>query len=125
LSCNIRSINANIYELLLLLESKKNIFKPDIIVSTENWHDTNSCNILLPDYDMFFLKKKRNQNDSVIILYKNNLNIDYFEFDVIEANIVKITLSIVNNIIVFLCIYISPAMDSYDFLTTFKNILLN
>lgn len=59
LSCNIRSIKANVDELLLLLESEKKNFKPDIIILTETWHDTNSCNIFLPDYDMFFSKKKK------------------------------------------------------------------
>lgn len=44
LSCNIRSINANVDELLLILESEKNIFKPNIIVLTETWQDINSCN---------------------------------------------------------------------------------
>lgn len=73
----------------------------------------------------FFTKKKRNQNDGVIILYKKNLSLDFFEFDIIEANIVKITLNIVNGVIILFCIYRSPAMDSYEFLTTFKNILLN
>lgn len=34
-------------------------------------------------------RKKRNQNDNVIILYKNNLCLDCLEFDVIETNIVN------------------------------------
>lgn len=61
LSSNIRNINANIDKLLLLLENEKNIFKPNIIVRvlTETWHDTNSFNTFLPDYDVFFQKKKK------------------------------------------------------------------
>lgn len=53
---------------------KKKKFKLDIIVLTETWHDTNSFNMLLPNYNVFFSKKKRNQTDGVIILYKNNLS---------------------------------------------------
>lgn len=59
LSCNIRSINANIDELLLLLENDNIFFKPDIMVLTETWHDTNSFNMLLPNYNVFFYKKEK------------------------------------------------------------------
>lgn len=45
LSCNIKSINANVDELLLILESEENIFKPDIIVLIETWLNANFCNI--------------------------------------------------------------------------------
>lgn len=42
LCCNISSINANVDELLLLLENEKNLYNPNIIILTETWHDTHS-----------------------------------------------------------------------------------
>jgi len=44
-----------------------------IVILTETWHDVNVCNILsIYDYDSYYSKIKRNQNDGIIVLYKKN-----------------------------------------------------
>jgi len=55
--CNIKNINANVDELILLFENEKKFYKPDHIVLTETWYDTHSYNIFLPGYDMYFSLK--------------------------------------------------------------------
>lgn len=74
LCCNIKNINANVDEPLLLLESVKTIYKPNTLVG---------INGILIKSDMIYIfviyfyqvmtcslniKKKRNKNNSVIIL---------------------------------------------------------
>lgn len=104
LCCNIRSVNSNLDELLLFLENDKKNMLLDIIILTETWHDVNCCNISICDYNTYFTKIKRNQNDGIIVLYKKNLCIHFFEFDCNEANIVKLKINISNNPITFLYI---------------------
>lgn len=81
LCCNIRSVNSNLDELLLFLENDKKNMLLDIIILTETWHDVNCCNISIRDYNTYFTKIKRNQNDGIIVLYKKNVCIQFFEFD--------------------------------------------
>lgn len=73
LCCNIRSVNSNLDELLLFLENDKKNLLLDIIILTKTWHDVNCCNISIRDYNTYFTKIKRNQNDRIIVLYKKNL----------------------------------------------------
>lgn len=49
LCCTIRSVNANLEELLLLFENDKNSNLLDIIILTETWHDDNYFNISYRD----------------------------------------------------------------------------
>lgn len=53
-------------ELLLLLENEKNLYNLNIISLTETWHDTHSCNISLPGYDMNFSKKKK-ETETIVL----------------------------------------------------------
>lgn len=59
MQCNIININANVDELIILLENEKNFSKPELIVLTELRHDTHPCNIFLLDYDMTYFSKKK------------------------------------------------------------------
>lgn len=72
MSCNIRSTNANVDELFLCLENDINSINI-VIILTETWHDTNHINISVSGYSSYFTKIKRNQNDSIIILFKKNI----------------------------------------------------
>lgn len=88
--CNIRSINAHFDELLLLLESDAKFRDIDIIVLTETWHNIQSCNYVLDDYSLYFSSIKRNQNDGVMIFAKHYLSVEFFKYDFVDSNIVKL-----------------------------------
>lgn len=63
ISVNVRSINANIDELLLYLKNDS-YFNLDIIVLTETWRNPENCIHNIPGYKLFYSTKKRNQNVS-------------------------------------------------------------
>lgn len=52
-------------------------------------------------YNKFFLTKK-NQNNGIIIFVKQRLNVNFYDFNVLENNIVKFSLKIYNMPIVLL-----------------------
>lgn len=66
--CNIRSINAHLDELLLLIENDTKFKYVDIIVLTETWHNVLSCNYVIEGYNMYCSYIKRNQNDGIAVL---------------------------------------------------------
>jgi len=102
---NIRSVNAHFDELLLFLENDINNKKIDVIVLTEMWHDSLFCHYIIPGYSILFSSTKRNQNDGIIIFVKNHLNADFYDYDFLEYNIVKLSL-IINNLPIACCMYI-------------------
>lgn len=121
---NIRSINANLDELLLFLQNDS-YFNLDVIVLTETWHDPNNCSYFIPGYKTFYSTMKRNQNDGIIVFVKHLLDIDLYEYNLCEANIVKL---VINNYVVplnLLCIYRSPTGVINEFLTRLEAILLS
>jgi len=122
--CNIRSVNANFDELMLFLESDKNNEKLDIIILTETWHNaSNHCNYNIDGYKLFFSTIKRNQNDGIVIFVKNTFNVDFFEFDYVETNIVKISLMNLCLPINILCIYRSPSTDIRSFMEILSKVI--
>jgi len=121
---NIRSINANLDELLLFLQNDSD-FHLDVIVLTETWHDPKNCIYSLPGYKTLYSTTKRNQNDGIIVFAKQHLDIDFHEFNFCEANIIKL---IINNIVVplnLICIYRSPSDIINEFLTRLEAILMS
>lgn len=74
---------------------------------------------------MYFSKLKRNQNDGVIIFVKTHLCVDLFEYEFIEANIMRVSLKICNVSFRVFCFYRSPSSDKNKFLTIINSILSN
>lgn len=115
---NIRSINAHFDELLLFLENNLYYNKIDIIVLTETWHDTISCPYKINGYNILFSNIKRNQNDGVIVFVKQHLSTDFYDFNYLENNIVKLSLIINNSPLIILCVYRSPSTDYTNFINS-------
>lgn len=112
LCCNIRSVSSNFDELTLFLENDSNNDKIDVIILTETWHNPLNQNVFEIDgYKLFFSTIKRNQNDGIFIFVRNKYNVDFFEYDFIETNIVKLTFTNVGVPIILLCLYRSPSTD--------------
>lgn len=123
ISVNIRSINANLDELLLFLKNDS-YFNIDLIVLTETWHNPENCNYNIPGYNIFYSTKKRNQNDGIIIFAKQHLVIDVHEFDFCEANIIKLSISNYIFPINIICIYRSPSGNINACLTCLEEIIM-
>jgi len=89
--CNIRSVNAHFYELLLFLENYAKYRDIDIIVLTETWHNIQSCNYVLDGYSLYFSSIKRKQIDGVMVFAKHYFSVEFFEYDFVDSNIVKLS----------------------------------
>jgi exonuclease III len=107
----------------MFLENNNHKNNIDVIVLTETWHDVKNCNINVSGYNMFFSKKKRNQNDGIIILIKNSFKYELFEYNFDEVNIVKLLIKANKTPISLYCIYRSPSNDIHKFLTILNDIL--
>lgn len=121
--CNIRSVNANFDELLLLLENDMNFKDIDVIILTETWHNVLSCNYVLDGYSLFFSSIKRNQNDGVMVFVKHYLNVEFVEYNFVDFNIVKLYISNTDVPINLLCVYRSPLTDNDIFIETIKELI--
>lgn len=119
---NIRSIKANLDEFTLYLRNDT-YFNLDVIVLTETWHDPKNCIYNIPGYKTFNSNKKRNQNDGIIVFAKQHLDIDLYEYNFCEANIIKL---IINNYVIpvnLICINRSPSDKVDEYLTRLEAIL--
>lgn len=124
LCCNIRSVNSNFDELTLFLENDPNSDKIDVIILTETWHNLlNQIFFTIEGYNLYFSSRKRNQNDGIFVYVRNNYNIDFFEYDFVETNIVKIHLNNLGVPIILLCIYRSPSTDINVFNNTVNKVI--
>jgi hypothetical protein len=124
LCCKIRSINSNFDELILFLENGIYSKTIDLIVLTETWHDASiHCNYEIDGYNLFFSTIKRNQNDGIMVFVKHTFNVNFFEYDCIETNILKLSLVNLSTPINMLCIYRSPSSDERIFLKTLSKVI--
>jgi len=79
---------------------------------------------LIPGYQSYYSKIKRNQNDGIIIYVKYGLNVNFFEYEYIDANIIKVTLKTDELSLSLLCIYRSPSGSKHEFLTILNNLII-
>jgi len=125
LCCNIRSVNSNFDELTLFLENDPNSVKIDVIILTETWHNTLDQNVFtIEGYKLFCSTIKRNQNDGIFVFVRSNYSVDFFEYDFVETNIVKLTLTNLGTPIILLCIYRSPSADTNVFNDTVNKVII-
>lgn len=77
------------------------------------------------DYNLFFSSTKRNQNDGVIIFVKNHLKAEFFDYNLIENNIVNLSLNINNIPITILCVYRTPSVDNITLVNSLKEAIVS
>lgn len=115
---NIRSISANFDDFLILLAQIK--IQCDIIILTECWL---SCNSVIPQlcgYTHYKSSKLYNQNDGIVVYYKNDLQITIYEPFFEEGN----CLIIKHHTIVIVSIYRPPSFHNTDvFIKSLNNVL--
>lgn len=117
LHLNVRSMVRNIDNLILLLESYK-LHCNDIIVLSETFRmtSTNHCNI--PNYQLFYNHADFNKNDGVIILVKNDVNVEFtnIKLPISKATISRLCCTINNIKIGITATYKPPPISKADFI---------
>lgn len=79
---------------------------------------------MIPGYQLYYSNIKRNQNDGIIIYVKYGLSVNFFEYEYIDANIIKVTLKTDKLSLSLLCIYRSPSGNKHKFLTILNNLII-
>lgn len=118
---NIRSINKNLDNFLVLLESLNQNF--DIIILTESWNIANTSQYNINGYSTFYSRGEYNQNDGVVVFVKDEVDCT---FDTIKYS--DNTFCILNfekNDISFcvICVYRLPSTDASQFVNDFQNLI--
>lgn len=80
-------------------------------------------NYEITGYNLYFSTIKRNQNDGVMVFVKHTFNVNFFEYDFIDTNILKLSLVNLSTPINVLCIYRSPSTDESTFLKTLSKVI--
>lgn len=72
---------------------------------------------------MFFSSIKRNLNDGVIVFVKHYLSLEFFEYNFVDSNVVKLNFPNTVVPINILCVYRSPNTDNYVFIKTLSDLI--
>lgn len=123
---NIRSINKNMDGLLTFLESYK-LRYIDIIVLTETFQLASTTNCNIPGYQFFYNEATFNKNDGVIILVKDNIDVD-FSFEVLNisrATLGRITFRMNDVSFGLTAVYKPPPIPNIDFVHDIHSFLDN
>lgn len=85
LHVNIRSVNKNLDNLILLLESY-NLYSNDIIVMSESFQieSVDQCNI--PGYNTYYNNADFNKNDGVVIMVKTGIDVEFSSVKLPNSN---------------------------------------
>lgn len=118
---NIRSIQKNFDELLILITTSLSDFS--VIILSETWKINSIDNYQIPGYVGFFNESELNQNDGVIIYVKKSLPADMqiYKFD--NLKFLKVTIHINNITIGITGVYRLPSLDVNMFLNELNNFL--
>lgn len=81
---NIRSINKNMDNLMVLLESLKTEFH--IIILSETWRINCTDNFNIKDYNIFYSEGNYNQNDGLVIYVKDKITVTNFKYTKFTEN---------------------------------------
>lgn len=121
---NIRSINKNFDELLVLINLIK--FSCDVLVLTECWLSKVVNLPVLNGYNSHYTKRTANQNDGIVVYIKNNINCTITEPNFLNGNC--LTCEIADNLAI-VAIYRSPSYKTRtqfdNFLNSIDNVLLS
>lgn len=103
---NIRSLNKNFDNLLVLLTDLGNEF--DVIVLSECWINANYIPKIINNYSVYNTTRHSSQSDGVIVYVKSYLNPIVSETSLDHANCLKVTIDNLN----FFAIYRSPKSNN-------------
>lgn len=118
---NIRSLNKNFDNLLILLESLK--IKFDLIVLSETWKINNLENFNIEGYDIFYSEGSHNQNDGLVMYVSKNINPKFTTVKFSENTFVKLALEKNNLLFNVVAVYRLPSTNSKNFLHELQNVL--
>ena len=120
LSLNIRSINCNFDNLILMIQDLQSDL--DIIILTEAWIGNSFVEKQIKGYSTFYTKNNYTQNDGVIAYVNHTIqNATVSEVKLEGANCLQINL---NNTINIIGVYRSPSVSNISiFLETLDNLL--
>lgn len=114
---NIRSVNKNLDNLILFLESFSLYFN-DIIILSETFQilSTDQCNV--PGYVTFYNNAKYNKNDGVIILVKSSISAQFSSYTLSNslATVGRLTIQVNNVTIGITASYKPPPIDKQDYI---------
>lgn len=118
---NIRSINKNFDNFMVLLESLKQ--KLDLIILTETWNISNLDLYSIPGYNSFYSHGKYNQNDGVVVFVRDGINAT-FKNIIFTQNTFTILNFEINSIpFCIVSAYRLPSTGSVQFVGELQNIL--
>lgn len=119
---NVRSINKNFDELLILLESLKDKF--DIIILTETWKIHCLDNYKIINYNMFYSEGNFNQNDGVLVFVRADIRVEMVSKSKLHENTFLIlNLSVFDLTCQLIAVYRLPSTDVGIFLSDLRDIL--
>ena len=72
---------------------------------------------------MYFSSIKRNQNDGVKVFVKHYLSVEFFEYDFVDSNIVKLYISNIKVPINLICVYRPLGTDSDNFINSLGKVI--
>lgn len=127
---NIRSLQKNFDELLLLLDQFKENF--DIIVLTETFEIQDLALFKINGYNILYNEGNVNKNDGVVVLIKEYLSYQHkvyklknikYNTNVIDLNLLEIEISINSRNVLLTCVYRSPNTCPNNFNKELSNYL--
>lgn len=119
---NIRSIQRNFEELLILLDNCQNEF--DIIILTETWQFEAINNFHIPNYTFYYNNANFNQNDGVVVYIHNSIRtINVSNIRDNEVTFTKILGEKSNKKFNITAIYRPPSTNSHIFLDDLNKII--
>lgn len=119
---NIRSLNKNYDELLLLLNSM-NLNTILVIILSEVWNITDLSNYDIPGYSTYYDGGSFNQNDGVVIYVKDNYTYNIKTHNFTQTSYSSLTIKIADQKIGVLAIYRPPSTDTQTFISELDNML--
>lgn len=112
---NIRSINKNFDELLILLESLHDI-NIDIIFLSETWNIKETKCYNIPGYELFYNNSKFNQNDGCLIYINNKITSNTLHIKYNNIIISRTTFKVDNIKFAISSMYRLPSSDVNEFI---------
>lgn len=119
---NIRSIQKNFDNLILLLQSF-NLTDCDILVLSECFQISSPSQFYIPGYESFYNSANYNKNDGVVIMIRQNIlaEVLHTKLTKSQATISRITCNIKNTTIGISAVYKPPSIDKQAFIQDIQN----
>ena len=127
LQLNIRGLSSKLEELKQLLENLADSKKPDIILLSETWLNTNSPKISISGYQLFNVHRKHKKGGGVSVLISSGIKsrhkIVNIEIDTIEVCLVEVKLQHSQKNIVVGSLYRPPNTSCVEFVNEYQNLI--